>query len=171
LVFKNATMTGKVITVLMVWCGLLGCSVKPSATEAPQDETQVNELPKMTITLLDNSRTDVKTLQGQTILIFFQPECDHCQRAAQAISQNLGAFRKSELYFITSQPLELAEKFSKDYLLSGHANVHFSWASLEDVLNNYGPISTPSIYVYSAEHNLIKSLTGELKIEELLKYI
>jgi thioredoxin-related protein len=164
-------MKGNVITVLVVLFGLLGCTVKPSATETTGAKTQLNELPNMTITLLDSSKRDVRTLQGQTILIFFQPGCDHCERAAQAISQNLVAFRKSELFFITSQPLDLAEKFSKDYALSGYSNVHFSWAPVEDVLNNYGPISTPSIYIYSADQRLIKSFTGELKIAELLKYI
>jgi thioredoxin-related protein len=169
LVAKNSVMRGNVITVLIILSGLLGCSVKPSTTETTQP--QINELPSMTITLLDGSRTDVKTLQSQTILIFFQPECDHCQRAAQAIRKNLDAFRSSELYFVTSQPLDQAGKFANDYMLSGHSNVHFALAPLEDVLNNFGPISTPSIYIYSADQRLIKSLTGELKIEELLKYI
>lgn len=150
---------------------LLGCSAKPSETRPAAVEQDINELPDMVVTLLDSSRVDVKKLSGGTILIFFQPECDHCQRAARAISQNLAALAEKEIYFITSQSLEMSGKFAKEYKLDGNSNVHFSWASMEQVLNNFGPIAAPSVYIYSADHKLIKSFNGDVKIEDLLKYI
>lgn len=168
---KNSTVnTTKQILVILTFGIFLGCTVKPSENKRTQ-EAEVNELPEMVITLLDNSRLDVKKLSSGAILIFFQPECDHCQHAAKAISENLTALAKTELYFITSQPLEMSEKFSEEYKLAGHSNIHFGLTTTEEILGNYGPIATPSAYIYSAGGRLIKSFNGEVKIEELLKYI
>lgn len=166
---KNYTVnTTKQILVILTFGIFLGCSVKPSENKTT---TKANELPEMGITLLDNSRLDVKKLSTSAILIFFRPECDHCQHAAKAISENLTALAKTELYFITSQPLEMSEKFSEEYKLAGHSNIHFALTTTEEILDNYGPIATPSAYIYSADGRLIKSFNGEVKIEELLKYI
>jgi AhpC/TSA family len=162
----------KVCFYLLLAITLINCSGRSAETNpADAANVAVNELPRMTITLLDNSRLDLHQLQGSAILIFFQPECDHCQHAAGEIRENILAFRKHQLYFITSQSLEASGKFAETYQLSGNENVHFSWTPMEQVLDNYGPISAPSIYIYSADHQLVKSFSGDLNMPELLKYI
>jgi peroxiredoxin len=170
---KSLLMKGRIVLwALLVLSTLQACSIRSSETKPGETEPPaVNELPDMTITLLNGSTVDVKKLEGSPILIFFQPECDHCQHAAAAISNNLAAFHDRELYFITSQTLATADKFAKDYKLVGYSNVHFSWTPTENVLKNFGPISAPSVYIYSNDHKLIKSFRGDVRIEEVLKYI
>jgi hypothetical protein len=42
---------------------------------------------------------------------------------------------------------------------------------VNDILNNLGPISTPSLYIYSAEKKLIRHLDGETPIGEILRHL
>lgn len=148
------------------------CSAPASNNEKRQiNADAVNDLPSMTITFLDGSTLNIKELEGKTILIFFQPDCDHCQREARDIQQNLAAFRNNTLYFITASSLPAIEKFALDYKLFGHPNVFFAFTSAENILNSIGPVSAPSLYIYSTEHKLIKAFNGEVEIEKVLKYI
>jgi peroxiredoxin len=161
-------------------CGLLifiylalGCSAPSTESRSDRDQAGKveNDLPDMRIRRLDQSEIDIKKLSGKVVLIFFFPECDHCQREASQISQSIAAFNNVTLYFITSDTAEKTEGFANDYLLNDLNNVVFGNTSAESVLKNFGPIDTPSIYIYSAEQKLVKAFNGEVSISEVLKYI
>lgn len=172
---KFVTMNKRIIGafILALVGSLIRCNAPSSDSSKEKEEpaSVVNDLPNMTITLLDGSALNIKGLKGKTVLIFFQPDCDHCQREAAEIRKNLEAFRNSTLYFITSHPRSEIEKFGNNFGLMGHSNVFFAWTSTENVLNSFGPISAPSIYLYSSDHKLIKAFNGEVKIELVLNYI
>lgn len=163
----------RIIIVLFMAGSLLGCSGSTADNKdtAIPAETPVNELPGMVVTLLDGSNVDMKSLTEKAILIIFRPDCDHCQREAVAIEENLDAFVDNSLYFITSDPMPEIERFANDYRLAGRTNVFFGWTSVENVLNNFGSVSTPSIYMYSREHKLIKSFNGEVDIDQVLAFL
>jgi peroxiredoxin len=146
------------------------CSQEKNATQAA-GATAINEQPTMVITLTDGSGVNLRELKGKKVLIFFQPDCDHCQREAQGIQKNLAGFAKTTLYFITSAPMDEIQKFADDYKLSNTPNVHFAFTPARNVLDNYGPISAPSIYIYSEEQRLVKSFNGEVEVEKILKFI
>ena len=148
---------------------LTACS--PSQEKKQGEQPSQNDLPDMSITLLDGSLLATKELRGKTILVLFQTDCDHCQREAADIERNLHAFSTSTIYFITSNPMTEIEKFARQYKLNERENVHFAWTSNENILNSFGPIEAPSIYVYSKEHKLVKSFNGEVSVAEVLKYI
>ena len=143
-------------------------SAEEQTTAGTSVEENVNEQPSFVLTLLDNTQVNVKDLSGQNALIFFQPDCDHCQREAQEFQRNLEAFEGTTLYFITSGPMNEIQAFADTYKLSGHPNVHFAATPAINVLNNYGPISAPSVYIYSKDHRLVKGFNGETPIERIV---
>jgi thioredoxin-related protein len=131
----------------------------------------VNELPSIMLTMEDQKRISARDLSGKTILIFYRPECDHCQREATAIRKHLDAFSKYQLYFVGTDGSESAQKFAIDYLLANIDNIHFVQTGVDDILNSVGSIATPSMFIYSDDLKLIKHLDGETPIEEILKYL
>lgn len=150
----------------------LACLISACKTETKNAASTVsvaNDLPAMSITKLDGSSVNAKTLSGKTILILFFPDCDHCQREAKAIQEHLESFKEYNLYFISTAPTAEVEKFSFDYDLSGKDNVHFATTTVQQVLDNFGPVDAPSIYIYSAEGKRTQSFNGEVAIEEVLK--
>jgi thiol-disulfide isomerase/thioredoxin len=138
---------------------------------APDDATSVNELPEMNLITPDQQVIRARELAGKNILIFYRPECDHCQREAEAISKNMDAFAEYQVYFVTTDGHEAAQKFADDYGLADEPNVHFVQTTVNEILDRLGPISTPSLYIYSEERKLVQHLDGEKPIEEILRYL
>jgi peroxiredoxin len=130
-----------------------------------------NELPMLPMTKLDGSRLTAKQLKGKTVLVLFQPDCDHCQREAVQIQEHLDAFKGYTLYFISDAAPEQVRKFAQEYKLTGTPNIHFATTTIQDIINAVGPLDAPSLFVYSQEGRLVKSFIGETSIEEILKYL
>ncbi len=134
-----------------------------AATAAP-----TTDLPNLPITKLDGTQLMTNKLTGKTILFFFQPDCDHCQRETTQIRENLPAFRGYQVYFITNYPQEQLTKFAQEYKLAFEPNFVFAQATIEDILNTVGPMESPSMFIYSAEGRLVKAFKGETPILQIL---
>ena len=165
----------KLVAFLLVTVAvsIFSCSKKADEASASATETAsaVNEQPPIPLTLLDNTQLNVQDLTGKNALIFFQPDCDHCQREAQEFERNLEAFAGTTLYFITSGPMDEIKAFADTYKLNGRPNVYFAFTEALNVLNNYGPISAPSVYIYSDNHKLVKGFNGETPIERIISAV
>jgi peroxiredoxin len=164
------------IVTLCVFAAACGSKEKkpeptPAENPTPSVATVKNERPVMTLTLTDGSQIDAQALNEQMVLVLFQPDCDHCQNEATQIRKRLNAFKDYQLYFISSQPMEAIQKFAKDYKLYDLPNVHFGFTTVENVLNNYGAISAPSIYIYTKEGRLVESFDGLVDVEVVIKYL
>lgn len=144
------------------------CSTKPKE-EATKNEA--NQLPILPIKLLNGETIDTQSLPGNTILILFFTDCDHCQREATAIREHIEAFKKYNLYFLSSNTQEQIVKFSNDYQLASLPNVKLAQAESTKIIQTFGAIPTPSLYIYSTEKRLVKQFNGETSIEEIIKFL
>jgi hypothetical protein len=154
----------------MIHVSLVACSSKEEKKDdgaASAEVNSVNEYPDIVLRLADGSETRAKSLEGNNIFVLFQPDCDHCQEEAIQIGQRLEEFRNYRLYFISSAPMDQITRFAETFQLHNKENVKFAWTTTQGVLDNYGPIPTPSVYVYS-EGRLKKSFNGQTDIENIL---
>lgn len=144
---------------------------------APQPVTQTapavrhTDLPNMQLAKTDGSRETAKNIQGKAMLVLFQPDCDHCQREAVQIREHLEAFQGYTLYFISDAPPAQLAQFAQEYKLGNQPNIHFAQTSIESILQHFGPIDTPSVFIYSDKGMLKKSFIGETPIEQILQHI
>jgi peroxiredoxin len=129
---------------------------------------EVNEYPYMNLESLDGKVQSARDLPGRSILIFFNPDCDHCQREAGMIRDHLDSFGAFSLYFISSDSLETIEQFAEEYGLAGKENVHFARTEVEEVIRNFGPIPAPSMYLYSGKKKLFREFKSETPIDQIL---
>ena len=157
---------------LLISTLLSGCTSasKENLSNDQSPQQSANDLPIMNITKTDGSRIDVNTLKGNTVLILFQADCDHCQREAKEIREHMSYFKNYSVYFISADPVTALEKFGNDYNLLSQPNVHFGSTTVESVLNSFGPIPTPSVYIY-LDQRLVKKFNGEVQIEKILQVI
>lgn len=158
----------------MLFCCGASADKKVQTADAKTEKNEVqapNDLPNMTIAFLDGSQMHAKKLEGKTVIILFFPDCDHCQREAVQIQKELASFKDHTLYFLTTAQKQETEKFAIDYKLNNIENVKFGFITVNDVLTNFGSVSTPSLYIYSAEHKLIQKFNGETQIDQVLNYI
>lgn len=123
-----------------------------------------SDLPAMKVTGLDGKSFSVKSLKGKTVIVMYQPDCDHCQREAESIQEHMDWFKNYQLYFITTATAVEVKKFAAEYKLNTYRNVHFGTTTLSDILSTYGPIDTPSLYIYGADGRLVQKFNGESSI-------
>ena len=145
---------------------LMACAQprKETAAAAPS-----KGLPAFMMTLTSGEQQMSNSLPGNLILIFYNPDCDHCQREAKEIGERLDLFRKYSLYFIAASPMERIKQFAMEYKLAGQSNVVFAAAAVPDVVREMGPMGTPCMFIYSQEKELKKKFDGETPIEEIAK--
>lgn len=67
--------------------------------------------------------------------------------------------------------MEIIQKFAADYKLTGKETVHFGNTTVDNVLNNFGAIHAPSIYVYNEQGNLVASFSGQTAIDTIVKVL
>lgn len=164
----------KVTIGLLFLCSIAfaGCrwEKKEAAKNGEAVETSAetkNDLPFMPITLTDGKVVNVKDFSGKIILILFQPDCDHCQHEAVDIEKELAAFRDYTLYFVSAAPMPQIEQFASTYKLKGKDNVLFGNTAAENVLNHFGPIPAPSIYIYN-DKTLKQGFEGQTEVGKII---
>lgn len=167
-------MLKKLSLLLLVTIASISCSTKPKPIEVEEKTTpavELNQLPYLSGRALSGGEISFRDLPGNAILIVFFADCDHCQREATAIRERIDAFKKYQLYFISSSEQQEILKFAKDYKLDDQSNVQFVKADAGKIVQTFGAIPTPSVYIYSSEKKLVKQFNGETNIEEIIKFL
>ncbi len=131
----------------------------------------VNQLPDIKLVGIDGSVQYARELTGKNVLVLFNTDCDHCQREAKEIRNQIKAFESYSVWFVASDSFENLRDFAKTYDLINQLNVRFARTEVMEVINNFGAISTPSVYIYSDDRQLKKSINGETPIEDIIKYL
>ena len=165
------TQINLIFSVLIL--SVFSCSPKTESTDTEtadaantvmrQDATPI---PHFNLENLDGTQFSSKDLKGDLALIFFNPDCDHCQREAVAIHSNKNKFKGKQLYFISIDSINAISKFRSEYDLTDD-NFHFSRGNVEDIVNALGPIpSVPCFYIYK-NGQLIERLEGEVDVDRV----
>lgn len=110
--------------------------------------------------------------------VFFDTECDHCQRSIQYIGQHYQQFNKTAIYLITLDSVAKVTPFMKKYgnNLKDKKNVTILQDTQNEFIRKFGPRKYPSLFLYSAKKELILYDDNEQnlvrfiqKINELVK--
>jgi peroxiredoxin len=159
---------------MLVLTFVCSCSKKEKTEPVLDQKTvvvQPNDLPTMALTMLDGSQLQAKDLKGSTVIILFQPDCDHCQREAQAIHENIKAFENYSVYFVSGATPPELDTFARQYGFSDIHNVYFASTQVQSIIDNFGQISAPSLYVYNDMGKLVTKFNGETDITQILESI
>jgi thiol-disulfide isomerase/thioredoxin len=128
-------------------------------------------IPKFSFTTIQHSsftKQNIPDTLGTIIIQLFSPDCEHCQYMAQSFVKNKEKLRNVEIIMVTPfGDSSSVEKFSHDYGLDSLSNVHLLLDTHDDFFKIFGSSLVPSFYVYK-NNKLIKSIKGEIKIENLL---
>ncbi|MER0440343.1 hypothetical protein [Emticicia sp. W12TSBA100-4] len=129
---------------------------------------QVKYLPKST-----NFQWIGKQIQknhAPIIILFFNPDCDHCQYEAKSILEHNSDFANTNFWWVTTVDSSAINDFSQKYNLDNLSNHYFAKLPAEKVVETFGSVSVPHIFIYDKTGVLQKEFRGETKIEALLRY-
>lgn len=99
-------------------------SFSQEATEhAPYWRTPI--IPPFTLLKVDStSFTNIKILRGlPTVIVYFSPECSHCQQEAKSITDSMALIPKAQFIFASYHELDAIKEFADKYGLNNHSNI------------------------------------------------
>jgi len=148
----------------------IGYYLMRSTEEESITKPQPNDLPMLAVLQTDGNRIFLRDAPGNVVFIFFNPDCDHCQREATQIRNRKEIFKNHQVYFISIDIMPNISKFASDYGLIDN-NFHFCRAESADVYQSVGPLpSVPAIFIYK-DKRFVKKLEGEVSLDELAKFL
>lgn len=133
---------------------------------------QIQTVPKFTCQTTTNRSFSNKLLLGKaTILIYFDPACEHCQQEARAFHRNVSLLKQAQIVWLSSEPLKKLQRFAKEFGLESLPTVTVAHIPKEAVYHTFGFTTVPTLLIYSAEGKLVKQYKGETKLEALIPYL
>lgn len=133
---------------------------------------KTKELPSFNILQTDSSWFRLQNLpvDKPTAIIYFNPECGHCQETAQKISESMEAFKDVTFLWVTYlSPLEEIETFKKNFKLDGYSNVHFGKDPQYYIPSYFRVEVTPFVALYDTQHQLVKAWPMYFTVNDLKK--
>ncbi|MCW3092006.1 MAG: hypothetical protein JWP81_3075 [Ferruginibacter sp.] len=105
--------------------------------------------------------------------IFFDPGCDHCQRAITYLNQHVSEFRKAAIYLITIDVKEKTDRFFATYgnSLKKQKNITVLRDFQNDFISKFRPRKYPSLFLYSPQKKLILYDDEEKNMVKFLSYV
>ncbi|MGX5690934.1 peroxiredoxin family protein [Arcticibacter tournemirensis] len=105
------------------------------------------------------------------IFIFFDVTCDHCQHEMQDIGRRYADFKNVVFYLVSMDTKPAILKFMSSYgrFLNGKPGVTILHDYKPEFVQKFGPDKFPAIFVYSEKRHLIKYLSGQKDVSEIVK--
>lgn len=145
---------------------LNSCNHNPSPT--------ISTLPPFHILLPDSSTIlQAGELPKGTplILIYFRPDCPHCNRETDTLMHHMGELNNVRIYFVTSASFQDIHQFSLGHGLLQYKNITIGQDMNHSFNIAFHPSSIPYIAIYDAQQKLVKVLHGEAELSSILNSI
>lgn len=106
-----------------------------------------------------------------TIVFFFDPDCDHCQKQADWIAASPESFKNAQLLWVSTAEPDAINIFHKQRFAKFPYPVYFVKDKNYKFDSWFGYSVAPTILVYSSTGQLQKSFKNEVAVSELVKYL
>lgn len=104
------------------------------------------------------------------IVIYFDPDCDHCQKLVKELFKKIRSFKKAQIAMVTFKPLGEVAAFEKKYKTHTYPNVNVGTEGTSFQLRNYYQLTKmPFTALYDKNRKLNCSYGEEISVDELIK--
>jgi len=167
---KNVLKITLIASILSL-VSFLGYKVTSGIQKKKEAADRLQMIPSFSFQTIDGKPFSKDNLKPNTptVFIYFHSECDFCQHEAQSISENLEQFKNIQLVFISAEPIESIEAFSREYNLNNQTNTTFLHDSTDRFSSQFDATSIPYLLIYDKNQKLIKKHKGQYKAESILK--
>jgi len=105
------------------------------------------------------------------VIMYFSPDCEHCQEQTEEILQNIIHFKNTKVYLLTSDPFERLKIFYNYYKLYNYQNIVLGRDFEFYIFRHFKPSSTPFIVIYDKVAKLSAVFIGGTKIQNIINTI
>ena len=154
------------ITCIFLILITISCITKKTTIKATEN------IPYFTFTSLDNTRFTQENFDSSRtkFIMYFNSECDHCDKQASWIADDIEMFNNYEMTFISYEEMDAIISFRDKHNFK-QDNITFVQDSRLTFSDKFGVETFPSILFYTKDGKLIKKFEGETKVKEILEQI
>ena len=103
------------------------------------------------------------------VLIYFDPDCDHCQKLMTELFKKINSFKKAQMVLVTFKPVAEVAAFEKRYGTHKYANMKVGTEGTLFYLRNYYKlIKMPFTALYDKKGNYTYSYRDETHVDDLI---
>lgn len=104
-----------------------------------------------------------------TVLVLFDPDCEHCQEELTTIQQSIAAFQGVELLLVSPADRSRLIPFASEKGLNSLPGVRVLGTEAPHFLELFGTTKMPTTFFYGGDRMLRQEEVGRLKEGELLE--
>ncbi len=108
-------------------------------------------------------------LAGPVLLVYFAPDCDHCQREAAEFRQHAAALARTNVVWLSTDSLPSLRLFARQQGLSELPTVRVAQITPAVAMQTLGFVAAPSALAYSGQKTLVRRYRGETSVAALLQ--
>jgi cytochrome oxidase Cu insertion factor (SCO1/SenC/PrrC family) len=106
------------------------------------------------------------------LIIYFSPDCEHCQVLMNAVFKNIKDFKKAQIVMVTFKPLNEVIAFQKNYQTAKYPNIKVGIDMPIFFFKNYFNLqNTPFTALYNKQGKLIASYKNETPVNDLIRHL
>ncbi|HXR83846.1 MAG TPA: thioredoxin-like domain-containing protein [Hanamia sp.] len=104
------------------------------------------------------------------ILIYFAPDCEHCEALMKQIFSQINTFKNTELVLVTFEPLQVLPAFEKEFQTAKYPNIKVGSEVKVLYLQKYYQLQhTPFTALFDKNGKLIVSYKDYTPLNDLIK--
>lgn len=130
-----------------------------------------NKLPTFSMRLTNGHTVSTINLPSDkpTVLIYFAPDCDHCQLLMKDFFKRIAAFKKTQIIMISFEPISALGVFEKNFQTHKYANIQVGSEMVPLYLQKFYQLQhTPFTALYDKNKNLIVSYKNFTPLQSLI---
>jgi peroxiredoxin len=165
------------IILLLAALGMLAylsVSIRKGYLHKRSVEANRQSLPEFNFQNLAGGQFSTRDLMAEqpTLIVYFQPDCGHCQYEVQMIRDSLHLLTATNVLLVSDASVEELLGFVAEYDLLSHLDeLHLLYDSSGGFKQHLGMSRVPSIFIYDAERKLVRHYQGETKMETIIKHL
>lgn len=128
--------------------------------------------PPVKLLMIDSSSYFTKeslSKKTPTMLMLFNPECEHCQHETAEVVKNIDKFKGVQIVMTTYMPFASMLAFREKYKLGDYKNITVAQDTHFFLPSFYMISNLPFLAFYNKKKELISIFEGTLSIEKVLE--
>ncbi len=149
--------------ILFCWVGL---------AQPQQVSAQPATMPAFKMLLTNNTFYTAADLPKNkpVVLIYFAPDCEHCQELLDAFFKKIDAFKNAQIVLVTFKPVSELTLFERSYQTAKYPNVKVGTEGNTYYLRLfYNLQTTPFTALFDKKGKLVYSYRKEPPVDDLIK--
>jgi len=155
----------KKIAFIMLIAYFAACKSHPAGGET---------FPAFDILLADSVtrvNTGLITKGNPIVLIYFSPDCEHCQKETESILQHIQSLKGVRFYFITSDPFERLRAFKGYYKLNQYPNIIIGRDEQFFIIRHFKGAYPPYLVFYDQEKYQRAVYQGDTPVDTIISFV